>query len=59
MLEQHERTAHVLSVLVPTALARSRRIGPPSANGHGCRNQRVELAPELKLEESVEVVHMY
>ncbi|HEY2597277.1 MAG TPA: hypothetical protein VGJ79_02225 [Candidatus Dormibacteraeota bacterium] len=59
MLEEDERAAYVLGLITLLALAGTDRIGSPSANGNWCRSQRVEPAAELKLEESVEVVHMY
>ena len=37
----------------------ARSDGPTTADGYGCSHQRVKLAPELKLEKSVEVVHLY
>jgi hypothetical protein len=30
-----------------------------AAHGHWSRHQRIQLAPELKLQEPVEIVHLY
>lgn len=66
MLEEYERapqlrqTANGLGgLLAAPALARTAQPGPPTPDGHGCSNQRVELASELKFEKPVEVVHLY
>ncbi|HEY1163387.1 MAG TPA: hypothetical protein VGF78_10035, partial [Candidatus Dormibacteraeota bacterium] len=40
------------------SLAPTVRPGPPTTDGHGCGNQRIKLASELKLQKPVEIVHL-